>query len=240
MFLGDWQRALFIHYETDPATLQSEVPFELDLFHGRALVSVVAFSMRRFRPFYGGPILGRLFAPVANHEFLNVRTYVTVNGRSGIHFIIEWVNNKLSLLLGPRLYGLPYRYGEIHLDHNQEGLRLAGSVARSFSYETEIPSGTEYGTCERGSIDEFLLERYSAFTDCRGMQRYFDIRHEPWPQCAVDVKVEDALLCESGSWFGKAEQIGANYSPGVRDIWMGWPRRLRTVRRQCFATAGSI
>ncbi len=46
LFLGDWVTAVFIHYAVDAGVLQQEVPFELDLFEGRAFVSLVAFSMR--------------------------------------------------------------------------------------------------------------------------------------------------------------------------------------------------
>jgi hypothetical protein len=46
LFLADWERALFIHYEVDAVALQRELPFTLDLWHGKAFVSLVAFTMR--------------------------------------------------------------------------------------------------------------------------------------------------------------------------------------------------
>ena len=60
LFLGDWVRALFIHYEVEPEILQREVPFELDLWNGRAFASLVAFTMQRLRLGFGG-WLGELF-----------------------------------------------------------------------------------------------------------------------------------------------------------------------------------
>lgn len=240
LFIGDWQRVLFIHYRADSTVLQRQVPFELDLWHGSALVSVVAFSMRRFRPFRGHRLLERIFSPVANHEFLNVRTYVGAGEKRGIYFITEWVNNRLSQLTGPRLYGLPYRYGEIALDHKHEFGRIQGQAAGAFEYAGIIGCGTKFETCEPGGVDEFLLERYSAFTERSGVKRFFDIWHEPWPQCAVDVTVRGELLRQTGAWFDDAEQCGANYSPGVNDIWMGGPRKLKMNSSQCFASAGAF
>src|SRR3954466_8875170 len=76
MFYARWDRAVFIHYAADPATLQREVPFELDLRDGRAFVSLVAFTLVRMRPRIGGRIGEWLLKPIATHEFLNVRTYV--------------------------------------------------------------------------------------------------------------------------------------------------------------------
>ena len=58
LFHSGWMRALFIHYEVDRDVLQSQIPFELDLHEGRAIVSLVAFTMQGLRL----PIAGRLGA----------------------------------------------------------------------------------------------------------------------------------------------------------------------------------
>src|SRR6266446_8429591 len=84
LFRGAWMSALFIHYEVKPERLQPEVPFPLDVRDGKAYVSVVAFSQERLRFAFGGNLtnwVGRWFA---NHEFLNVRTYVRQVGEPGI------------------------------------------------------------------------------------------------------------------------------------------------------------
>jgi uncharacterized protein len=227
LFLGNWERVMFIHYETDANVLQKQIPFELDLWQGVAVVSVVAFSMRRLRPAFGGRLTERLFLPIANHEFLNVRTYVRPGGQAGIYFMAEWVNNPLSLLLGPGVYGLPYRYGRIDYEHHHEQGCLAGRVAGSFRYAGKLPPETKFRTCPRESLDEFLIERYSAFTRCRGINRSFNIWHEPWPQSPIELVVEDGLLRKTGLWFDSARRLGANYSPGVENIWIGAPRRIK-------------
>ena len=54
LFIADWDRPLMIHYEVDPVALQRVMPFELDLWDGRAFVSLVAFTLRRMRPRLGG------------------------------------------------------------------------------------------------------------------------------------------------------------------------------------------
>jgi uncharacterized protein YqjF (DUF2071 family) len=74
LFLAEWDRVLMIHFEVDLAALQSETPFAIDRRDGRAFVSLVAFTIRGMRLRCGG-VLGRLLvAPIATHEFLNVRT----------------------------------------------------------------------------------------------------------------------------------------------------------------------
>src|SRR5436190_10191746 len=128
MFYARWDRAVFIHYEADPASLQRNVPFELDLRDGRAFVSIVAFTLSRMRPRIGGRLGEWLFKPIATHEFLNVRTYVRHRGEPGIYFLAEWLSNPLSVRLGPRTFGLPYRFGRLDYDHASNGRTLRGSV----------------------------------------------------------------------------------------------------------------
>src|SRR4051794_31582874 len=165
MFYARWDRAVFIHYAADPATLQRVVPFELDLRDGRAFVSLVAFTLVRMRPRIGGTIGEWLLKPIATHEFLNVRTYVRHAGEPGIFFLAEWLNNRASVLLGPRSFGLPYRFGQLVYHHTDNGDALRGMAkARGahLVYEGEV-GGNRFEPCEPESLAEFLLERYTAF-----------------------------------------------------------------------------
>src|SRR5437867_8231848 len=54
LLYADWMRAVFMHFEVEPELLQRQVPFALDLWQGRAFVSLVAFTMERLRPRIGG------------------------------------------------------------------------------------------------------------------------------------------------------------------------------------------
>src|SRR5258705_1653154 len=104
-FFADWRDALFVHYAIEPGVLQRHVPFELELFEGRAWVSLVAFTQRRLRPAVGGRWTSWAMAPVATHPFLNLRTYVRGDdGVTGICFLAEWIPNRLSRMVGPLMY----------------------------------------------------------------------------------------------------------------------------------------
>ena len=229
LFYASWDHAVMIHYEANPEALQSCVPFELDLRDGHAFVSLVAFTLRRMRPRRGGRIGEWLLKPIATHEFLNVRTYVRANDEPGIFFMVEWLSNRLSVPLGPPLFGLPYRYGQIDYRHDRATEELSGRVdARGgcFSYRGKTASA-ELAACEPGSLTEFLMERYTAFTQ-PGHRRpkLFRVWHEPWPQTPLDIGTTATdLLATSGRWWNTAEFLGANYSPGV-EVWMGRPQRI--------------
>ena len=229
LFYANWDHAVMIHYEADPEALQSCVPFELDLRDGRAFVSLVAFTLRRMRPRLGGRVGEWLLKPIATHEFLNVRTYVRANEEPGIFFLVEWLSNRLSVPLGPPVFGLPYRYGRIDYDHHRRFQGISGRVdakGGSFSYRGSVPN-EQFCACEPGSLTEFLMERYTAFTQpWRCPRRLFRVWHEPWPQTPADIDVTASdLLAITGKWWKTAEYVGANYSPGV-EVWMGRPHRL--------------
>ena len=214
LFRCAWERVVFLHYEVEPEALRPQVPFELDLFEGRAYVSLVAFTLRALRFSAGGPAL-------ATHEFLNVRTYVRGNG---IYFLAEWLPHPLCVLLGPRLYGLPYRPGRLRYEHEPPLLRgrvEAAGGALEYRARVRGPGRPAEG------LEEFLVERYSAFTRRGAQACVFRVRHEPWILTPLEPEIlDDRLIHGTGPWFRKARFVGAHWSPGLDPVWMGRPRRL--------------
>ncbi len=244
LLLSDWMRALFIHFEVDPAALEADVPFGLDLHEGKAYVSLVAFTMKRLRPRWGGRLLELCFKPIARHPLLNLRTYVHYNGEAGIYFLTEWIPNRLSVLLGPRTYGLPYRLGRIEYQHHHEEGILHGSVeaVEQFTSAQTQPSRLEYDAtictdngfhpCSHGSLDAFLLEHYTAFTYQNSKARFFRVWRQSWAQQKVGVSLlADSLLLGISSSFQSAKLVGANYSPGVENVWLGQPHRIERQQK---------
>ena len=242
LFQGAWMSVLFIHCEVDPARLQPEVPFRLDVREGKAYVSVVAFAQQRLRFAFGGQAtnwVGRWFA---NHEFLNVRTYVRHGSEQGIFFLAEWVPKRMAAWMAPPMFGLPYRRGKIDYEHG--GHMLRGNVTdggTGFQYRAVRGRAEHLAPCPRGSLDEFLLERYVAFTEWRGLRRMFRVEHEPWPQTRVEVTVEDeSLLRAHFAWWPEARLVGANFSPGVSVVTIGWPRKLSGLASPRQESAGFL
>jgi uncharacterized protein YqjF (DUF2071 family) len=227
LFFADWERVLFIHFEVEAAALQKDVPFELDRYDEKALVSLVAFTMRGLRPARRGAFAAWLFRPVSTNDFLNVRAYVRHEGEPGIYFLREWVSNRLSVSLGPAIFGLPYRFGQFIYQHRPEQQSVSGKVTAldgALRYSSSVISPAPYKMCEPHSLDEFLHERYTAFTRHGSAHRFFRIWHSPWKLIPVTLRLEDQGLLETAwPWFRQAKLIGANYSPGAGHVWMGWP-----------------
>ena len=209
-----------LHFAVEPGLLQPHVPFELQLFGGKAYVSLVRFKLERFRTRIA-PALGRLLLrPFSDHGFLNLRTYVIHHAEQGIHFITEWLDNRLAVLAGPCTYGLPYRFGVIK--RNAVFARQG-----TLRFDLRVTDDAVH-TARSASLDEFLLERYSAFTHHRGVGRVFRIRHKPWLQQPARAELHDTSLIESAHpWFKHAEPVGAHACRDLIGVEISRPTRIK-------------
>ena len=226
LFIANWRDALFVHFRVDPAVLRRRVPLDLDLYDGHAYISVVAFTQVGLRPTFGGKMTEWFSTPLATHDFLNVRTYVRHGDDRGIFFLSEWIPNPLAVFLGPRLYGLPYRLGELSYSSGPDGqlIRKAQGAGGHLSCQATVDSTNPRQPCPVGSESHFLLERYTAFTCRHDVLRRFRIRHEPWMQspAMVDIRRRDLL-----DDFVTGDPCAAQFSSGVKDVAIGRPERIR-------------
>ncbi|HTQ32037.1 MAG TPA: DUF2071 domain-containing protein [Opitutaceae bacterium] len=235
-FVAEWHQMLFVHYSIPPEKLAPQTPFVLDTRDGHAFVSLVFFSLERMRP-AGTGIFGRwLCRPISDHPFLNLRTYVRGEAGPGIQFFAEWIPNPLSMKIGPRTYGLPYRFG--YFSYDMEGQNGVGHVhvhdpALEADLRLAFPTRKRPLTsCTDGSVDDFLLERYVAYTSRKNTRRRFFVAHAPWQQHQPDWLRSDTTMVERAfPWFRFAEFHSVHLSPGVREVCMGWPMRLSDPTR---------
>ncbi len=235
-FVADWRDMLFVHYRVPAEVLQPHVPHPLDLHGGSAWVSLVFFRLERMRPPGTGAVGRALLRPISDHAFLNVRTYVRAEGGPGIHFLAEWIPNRLSTWIGPRTYGLPYRLGRF--DCGLVG--SAGGVGRIGIHDPELQAGltlafpirtASLAFARPGGDEDFLLERYTAYTCRDGVRRGFQVAHEPWRFHAVDwVRTDTSLLERAFPWFATARYDSAHRTPGVGDVRMSRPVKLPSMR----------
>jgi uncharacterized protein len=238
MFKADWTRFVFIHYALPPGDLAPFTPLELDCRDGRAFVSLVFFRFDGMRParFLLGTLGRVLFRPASDNWFLNVRTYVRGAAGPGIQFLIEWIDNPLSLFIGPWLYGLPYRRGRFDCPtggtDDRSSLRVTDAQTKKSFQVTVAGDGKKASTVDPGSLDGFLLEKYTAYTHHRGVSRFFHISHPHWSVTQPSVlAIDDSLIRASCPWFGNAEMRSAHASAGFQSVGMGAPSRLNGAPR---------
>ena len=92
-----------MHWPVPPAVLRPLVPagLELDTFENEAWLGIVPFKMTNVRPRCMPPMGG-----ASAFAELNVRTYVTHRGRSGVWFFSLDAASKLAVAAWPALPGI--------------------------------------------------------------------------------------------------------------------------------------
>jgi uncharacterized protein YqjF (DUF2071 family) len=227
IFKADWLRPVFIHFRVDAGTLQRSVPFELHAWDGDAIASLVAFTQSRLRPTIGGRLGAWLSAPLATHEFLNLRTYVRHGDDRGIFFLAEWIPNRIAALIGPATYGLLYRLGRLRYrwhDDPQQMHALVRGRDGAFAFDGHWNARERFQPATPGTLEHFLVERYTAFTARGRMKCRFRVDHAPWPIAPMNVVITDLSLAQCLiPQLSESSLMCAQFSPGVTDVSISAP-----------------
>jgi uncharacterized protein YqjF (DUF2071 family) len=225
--LTDWRSVVFLHYAVPPDVLQPSIPFPLDLHGGRAYVSIVSFDQRRFR-LPRGCSLAHIVHFIGSNLFCNLRTYVQVHGEPGVFFMTEWVPNPLGAVAAPIYPGLRYRLARLQYEtHGDAARRTVFAQEGTMTLEARIPQGEPLSLPAPGSVAEFCLERYTAFTRSPFGDMRFHIWHHPWDQAPTQAALTDDRLLLRRPWYPAAVSSDAQYSPGVTGVHIGLPKPLR-------------
>ena len=184
-----WRDLVFLHWAVPANGVQRLLPrgLVLDEFQGRAWISVVAFRLAGVRL---GPLppLGR----VSNFLEVNLRTYVRLQGEPAVYFIRMLADSRLAIAAAGWLTPLPYRFAPLAACKIEE--RWHWNVLAGFSDSPLLRASVQTIGCaaslDRGSLDEWLLERYrAAVVDDRGNQYRMAVQHDPW-------QVRQVVVCE--------------------------------------------
>jgi uncharacterized protein YqjF (DUF2071 family) len=177
-----WERLLFAHWRVDPDELRRVVhpSLPLDTFDGSAWLGVTPFRVEAFRLHLTPPL------PLI-HAFpeVNVRTYVTIDGRPGIYFFSLDAASRFAVESARRIYRVPYHHARMRfapadgeVDFTSERVQRDGPPAElALRYR---PAGERFEPVP-GTLDHFLTERYCLYTlDERQRVLRGDIHHPPW------------------------------------------------------------
>jgi uncharacterized protein YqjF (DUF2071 family) len=174
-----WHDLLFAHWPLQHATLRPLVPaqLELDQFGGQCWVGVVPFRM--------SAISGRGLPPLpglSSFPELNVRTYVTRGEKPGVYFFSLDAANLPAVWAARKFFHLPYFHARMSCEESggnilYSSLRLESPGELRANYRPT----TEVQLRERGSLENFLTERYCLYTTHRGEVYRGEVHHLPWP-----------------------------------------------------------
>jgi uncharacterized protein len=211
-YYQEWNNAVFLHWEVDLQELRKFVPpgLEIDLFDGKPWVSVVAFDMERLRPRYlpSLPLISDF------HE-INVRTYVKLNGKTGVTFLSIEAAKAISCKIANVLSGLPYRYSK--MSRNRASITSENAkLGERLTIECEVGSELK----EKSDLDKWLTERYALFQHHGSSINQFEIHHLEWPIQKLDIGEIDLDYPRFKNMIRPVPDL-VHYSPGVQVVAWG-------------------
>ena len=194
-----WHDLLFAHWPVDAGALRPRIPasIDLDLFGGQAWLGIVPFRMTNVAP-RGVPALPVLSA----FNELNVRTYVTRDGKPGVWFFSLDADRRVAVAAARTLFHLPYFAAEMHLRHDGNGIafgsrRIASGAPRAELRARYEPAGP-IGEPRPDSLEHFLTERYCLYTvDRHARPCRLEIHHPRWPLQPATASIEVNTMAEA-------------------------------------------
>jgi len=204
---AEWRKLLIVNYEVEPETLLPYLPAhtELDLYHGKCLVSIVGFMFLNTR------IKGLKIAYHINFEEVNLRFYNTFKTPSGeinrgTTFIKEIVSKPAITFIANSLYKEKYvtlPMGNTIKEHENEL-----EIEYRWRYNKKINSISckaekKLNPMAQNSIEEFITEHYWGYTKLSLTRTSeYAVEHPRWETYNVtDFKVDIDFEALYGSSF---------------------------------------
>lgn len=176
-----WHDLLFMHWPIHPDVLRPHIPpqLSLDTFDGTAWIAVVPFRMSGIYP--------RGLFPVpwlSAFAELNVRAYVTKDGKPGVWFFSLDAANPLAVQIARTWFSLPYFHARMACLPQGQGIRYTSERIHRGAPAAKLvcdyaPAGDAF-EAQPGSIEWFLTARYCLYTERKGRLLRGEIEHPAW------------------------------------------------------------
>ena len=188
-----WHELLFAHWPVPVERLGPLVPslLPVDAFDGQAWVGLVPFRMSRIR--------GRFLPPIpwlSSFPELNVRTYVTLDGKPGVYFFSLDAASRAAVWGARVSYRLPYFHarmscekpsaGSEEIYYGSERLHRPRPAVFRARYSPLGPVELRHA----GTLEHWLTERYCLYTVAGGKVYRGEIHHDPWPLQNAEAEIE--------------------------------------------------
>lgn len=190
-----------LNYEVDPEVLKPYLPAStvLDLWQGKALVSMVGFLFKDTRVF------GIKWPFHINFEEVNLRFYVKYfdgkEWKRGAVFISELVPKPIIAITANVIYNEPYR--TLPMRHS---ITPVSTIRAEYNYEWKLKGkwnklGAVISNAKSpivpGSAEEFIFEHYWGYNRLRnGDTLEYAVEHVSWNVHEVSKPVFDADIAE--------------------------------------------
>ena len=206
-----WEDVLFLHWPVQPQELQKLIPEELELeqYENKAWLSFVLFKVKgnrlRFTPCFPG---------VSSFLQLNVRTYVTCNGKKGIYFFNLDANNTFIVQMTTIGHLLPYRRAVMTERKEGNTFSFTSSYQNLKVLEEKLMVTFEPKPVriESRAFESWFVERYNLWTKMKNRLLRIDICHSPWRLQKVNVIIHHNTMAPFIKGLTQSHQPIVHYS----------------------------
>ncbi|MCF6279592.1 MAG: DUF2071 domain-containing protein [Flavobacteriaceae bacterium] len=210
---GNWEDLIISTFEVDSKILEKYLPngTELDLYQGKALISMVAFTFSKVK-FFGVKVpFHQLFGEI------NYRFYVKsiIEGTRGVVFIKEYAPKPIIAVIANGVYNEPFFYKNIGREKETIGEKL--SMQYSFpNGKVTVVSQKETRGLKENTLEHFIVDRYTAFVKSRNTKTYqYQINHKPWRLYkSSNIKIDKNSLSLLPSEFKNGKLIASYFVDG--------------------------
>ncbi len=209
-----WQNLIMANYEVPPEVLLPFLPAgtELDLFQGKALVSLVGFLFSDIR------IFGVSAGFFDTFEEINLRFYVLRRDghrtKRGVVFINETVPYRVVAWLANKLYKEHYTA----VPTKKEWVISPEEKKIDYFWKTgnywnsmKVAASARQSKIQAGSIEEFIFEHYFGYTLISPtVSQEYMIAHSRWMINKIEVSSVD---CDFEAMYGKPFAFLSGHMP---------------------------
>ena len=226
-----WENIIMANYEIEPKILIPFLPkgVDLDLYDGKAYISLVGFMFKNTKLFnIPIPLLGTF-------EEINLRFYVTRKDgnqtKRGVVFINETIPYKLVAWMANKLYKEHYTVvptkNDIRSNEKSQKIEfkwLLNKKWNSIFVEAEIESEK----MKKNSLEKFIYEHYYGYTkiDEQKTEEY-QLQHPSWKvHEVVNYKIDcdfEAMYGESFSVLNQTKPTAVFIAEGSK-VAVNWKR----------------
>ena len=188
-----WENLLFLHWPIAVSEIRSLIPnrLEIDTFDGMAWIGLVPFDMKGVTK-RGWP------APTVFCDFpeINVRTYVSLDGKPGVWFFSLDVTSRLAVWVARTFFNLPYYKAKIDVKVTDKEVRYHHERPGKLFDATYTPGAL--AESNPGSFELWSTERYSLYSQSKsGTLFRGEVHHPKWPLHHAKVEIRQNSLLDS-------------------------------------------
>ncbi len=205
---ANWENIIMVNYEIDPEILLPFLPkgVELDLFDGKAFVSLVGFMFKNTKIFKVPiPYLG-------NFEEINLRFYVQrkegTNIKRGVVFINETIPYRIVAWMANKLY--KEHYTVVPTKHfiqeigEKQLVKFDWLLNKKWNHILVEAETVSIEMC-RNSFEEFIYEHYFGYTKVNeSATEEYRLEHPSWK---VNKVLSYDIKCDFSAMYGSVFSV---------------------------------